>query len=125
MPFVRPATDVGGLSLALLDAMGAGLCGLTSDLGDHREAIEQVGFTFGRDCVSDLADRLQFLIAIRPCARLLKRRRNLLFATDYQWSRVAVQIERPYFEFRNDGLGQRPQPGSHAHRDFSQATIGG
>ena len=44
--FVLPS-DVGGLSLALLDAMGAGLGGLTSDLGDHREAIEQVGFTFG------------------------------------------------------------------------------
>jgi glycosyltransferase involved in cell wall biosynthesis len=46
MLFVLPS-DLEGLSLALLDAMGAGLCVLTSDVPENREAVEQAGFTFG------------------------------------------------------------------------------
>src|ERR1017187_5536048 len=57
MLFVLPS-DVEGLSLALLDAMGAGLCVLTSDVPENREAVEDAGFTFRRGDVSDLADRL-------------------------------------------------------------------
>src|SRR5437588_10534822 len=62
MMFVLPS-DLEGLSLALLDAMGAGLCVLSSDVAENREAIEDAGFTFRRGDVADLADRLRFLIA--------------------------------------------------------------
>jgi hypothetical protein len=34
------------LSLALLDATGAGLCLLTTDVGENREAVEDDGLTF-------------------------------------------------------------------------------
>ena len=37
-----------GLSLALLDAMGAGLCVLTSDVPENREVVDGAGFTFQR-----------------------------------------------------------------------------
>src|SRR5260370_39483025 len=47
MLFVLPS-DLEGLSLALLDAMGAGLCVLSSDVAENREAIEDAGFTFRR-----------------------------------------------------------------------------
>src|SRR5713226_6177548 len=67
MMFVLPS-DMEGLSLALLDAMGAGLCVLTSDVAENREAIEDAGFTFRRGNVEDLADRLRFLIA-NPAVR--------------------------------------------------------
>ena len=62
MIFVLPS-DLEGLSLALLDAMGAGLCVLTSDVPENREVVDGMGFTFQRGNVADLADRLQFLIA--------------------------------------------------------------
>src|SRR5205807_3032161 len=40
MVFVLPS-DVEGLSLALLDAMGAGLCVLTSNIPENRELVEE------------------------------------------------------------------------------------
>jgi len=58
MIFVLPS-DLEGLSLALLDAMGAGLCVLCSDVAENREAIDDAGFTFRRGDVPDLADRLR------------------------------------------------------------------
>ena len=66
MIFVLPS-DMEGLSLALLDAMGAGLCVLTTDVPENREAVEGAGFTFGD--AADLAQRLQFLIANPGCAK--------------------------------------------------------
>jgi glycosyltransferase involved in cell wall biosynthesis len=97
MIFVLPS-DLEGLSLALLDAMGAGLCVLASDVAENREAIEDAGFTFRRGDVVDLKDRLQFLIAnpaVREAAGRAARRR---VREQYQWSRIAEEVERVYFE---------------------------
>jgi glycosyltransferase involved in cell wall biosynthesis len=97
MIFVLPS-DLEGLSLALLDAMGAGLCVLTSDVPENREVVEGAGFTFQRGNVSDLADRLRFLIAspaLRDAAGKAARRR---IQEQYQWQKIAEDIERAYFE---------------------------
>jgi glycosyltransferase involved in cell wall biosynthesis len=97
MLFVLPS-DLEGLSLALLDAMGAGLCVLTSDVPENREAIEGAGFTFHRGDVSDLADRLHFLIAnpaVREAAGKAAKQR---IREQYQWSDISEEIERKYFE---------------------------
>jgi glycosyltransferase involved in cell wall biosynthesis len=97
MIFVLPS-DLEGLSLALLDAMGAGLCVLTSDVAENREAIEDAGFTFRRGDVSDLSDRLRFLIAnpaVREAAGAAAKQR---VREQYQWSHIAAEIERVYFE---------------------------
>jgi glycosyltransferase involved in cell wall biosynthesis len=101
MIFVLPS-DLEGLSLALLDAMGAGLCVLTSDVAENREAIEDAGFTFRRGDVSDLADRLRFLIAnpaVREAAGQAAKHRVREY---YQWSQIAVEIERVYLEMMRD-----------------------
>jgi glycosyltransferase involved in cell wall biosynthesis len=68
MIFVLPS-DLEGLSLALLDALGAGLCVLTSDVPENREVVDGAGFTFQRGNAADLADRLRFLIGNPICAR--------------------------------------------------------
>jgi glycosyltransferase involved in cell wall biosynthesis len=97
MLFVLPS-DLEGLSLALLDAMGAGLCVLSSDVAENREAVDDAGFTFRRGDVADLADRLRFLIAnpaVRGAAGQAAKRR---IREHYQWSQVANDIERVYFE---------------------------
>ncbi len=96
MVFVLPS-DLEGLSLALLDAMGAGLCVLTSDVPENREAVEAAGFTFKRGDVADMADRLQFLIA-NPAVREAAGRAALERVREhYQWSRVAEGVEHAYF----------------------------
>jgi glycosyltransferase involved in cell wall biosynthesis len=97
MIFVLPS-DLEGLSLALLDAMGAGLCVLTSDVPENREVVDGAGFTFQRGSASDLAERLRFLIAnpvVREAAGQAARRR---IEEQYQWQAVAREIEKAYFQ---------------------------
>jgi glycosyltransferase involved in cell wall biosynthesis len=97
MMFVLPS-DLEGLSLALLDAMGAGLCVLSSDVAENREAVAEAGFTFRRGDAADLADRLRFLIAnpaVREAAGQAAKRR---IREHYQWSQIAAAIEKVYLE---------------------------
>jgi glycosyltransferase involved in cell wall biosynthesis len=101
--FVLPS-DLEGLSLALLDAMGAGLCVLASDVAENREAVGDAGFTFRHGDVADLADRLRFLIAnpaVREAAGQAAKRR---IRDHYQWADIAVEIERVYSEM----MGREP-----------------
>ena len=97
MLFVLPS-DLEGLSLALLDAMGAGLCVLSSDVAENREAIEDAGFTFRRGDIDDLADRLQFLIANPAVREAAGKAAKLRVRSHYQWPAIASQIERVYLE---------------------------
>jgi len=114
MIFVLPS-DLEGLSLALLDAMGAGLCVLTSDVPENREAVAGAGFTFRRGDIADLAERLQFLIAnlaVREAAGLAARRR---IREHYQWSKISAEIEQVYLETTGKELneGTAKKPSSH------------
>jgi glycosyltransferase involved in cell wall biosynthesis len=97
MLFVLPS-DLEGLSLALLDAMGAGLCVLTSDVPENREAVEAAGFSFRRGDVSDLAERLRFLIANPAVRKAAGAAAKIRIREEYQWDSVAKQIEEVYFE---------------------------
>jgi glycosyltransferase involved in cell wall biosynthesis len=93
--FVLPS-DLEGLSLALLDAMGAGTCVLTSDIPENREVVEGVGFIFRAGDVADLARMLDLLITherIRTAAARLARDR---VRDRYQWPRIAQEIGAVY-----------------------------
>ncbi len=97
MIFVLPS-DLEGLSLALLDAMGAGVCVLASDVAENKEAVAEAGFTFRRGDAADLAKRLSFLIAnpaVREAAGQAAIRR---VREHYQWPKIAERVERLYFE---------------------------
>jgi glycosyltransferase involved in cell wall biosynthesis len=107
MVFVLPS-DLEGLSLALLDAMGAGLCVLSSDVAENLEAVDDAGFTFRRGDAADLADRLRFLIAnpvVREAAGQAAKRR---VRDHYQWTQIAAGIERIYFEMMGWNLAEAP-----------------
>jgi glycosyltransferase involved in cell wall biosynthesis len=97
MLFVLPS-DMEGLSLALLDAMGAGLCVLTSDVPENREAVDGAGFTFARGSAADLADRLRFLIANPSVREAAGKQAKKRVEEQYQWQTIAGQIERAYFD---------------------------
>jgi glycosyltransferase involved in cell wall biosynthesis len=97
MVFVLPS-DLEGLSLALLDAMGAGLCVLASDVPENREAMGDAGFTFRQGDANDLADRLRFLIAnptVRQAAGKMAKRR---VREHYLWQDIATEVEKAYFK---------------------------
>ena len=97
MIFVLPS-DMEGLSLALLDAMGASLCVLTSDVPENREVVEGAGFTFRQGSASDLAERLSFLIANPALRQAAGRTARKRIEDQYQWHKIAKDIERAYFE---------------------------
>ncbi|MGC1449522.1 MAG: glycosyltransferase family 4 protein [Candidatus Sulfotelmatobacter sp.] len=111
MVFVLPS-DLEGLSLALLDAMGAAVCALTSDVPENREAVDGAGFTFPRGSAADLADRLRFLIAnpeVRSAAASMAKRR---IAEHYQRQTIAEDIEKAHFQMMGwklvEALAKRP-----------------
>ena len=120
MIFVLPS-DMEGLSLALLDAMGAGLCVLTSDVPENREVVDGAGFTFQRGSSADLAERLRFLIAnpvVREAAGKAARRR---IEEQYQWQKIAADIEKAYFEV----MGWEPTPAPAKKPSVKAAAAGG
>jgi glycosyltransferase involved in cell wall biosynthesis len=86
------------LSLALLDAMGAGLCVLTSDVPENREVVDGAGFTFETGNATDLADRLRFLIANPAVREAAGKAAKGRIQDHYQWDRIASEIEKAYFE---------------------------
>jgi len=93
--FVLPS-DLEGLSLALLDAMAAGVCVLTSDVPENREVVEGAGFTFRAGDVEDLARMLELLLAherIRTAAARLAQDR---VRDQYQWPRITQEISAVY-----------------------------
>jgi glycosyltransferase involved in cell wall biosynthesis len=107
MIFVLPS-DLEGLSLALLDAMGAGLCVLCSDVEENREAIDGAGFTFRRGDAEDLAERLRFLIANPTVREAAGRAAEKRVREHYQWSEIAVATQDLYLEMLGWDLKEGP-----------------
>jgi glycosyltransferase involved in cell wall biosynthesis len=95
--FVLPS-DLEGLSLALLDAMGAGVCVLASDIPENREVVEGVGFTFRPGDVDDLERVLQRLISNPELRRRAARLGRERVRERYLWPDIACQIDRIYCE---------------------------
>jgi glycosyltransferase involved in cell wall biosynthesis len=95
MLFVLPS-DLEGLSLALLDAMAAGLCVLTSDVRENCEVVEGAGFTFRRGDVDDLERMLRALLADREVRETAGRCAQERIRECYLWPNIAAQIEDVY-----------------------------
>ena len=95
MLFVLPS-DVEGLSLALLDAMGAGVCVLTSDIPENLEVMRDVGFTFRRGDVRDLERMLRTLIANPQARQEAAEKARERVQEKYLWSSIARRTEEVY-----------------------------
>jgi glycosyltransferase involved in cell wall biosynthesis len=93
--FVLPS-DLEGLSLALLDAMAAGVCVLASDIPENRELVDGVGFTFRPGSAEDLANKLTLLIdnpGVRASAAQAALKR---IESQYLWDHVVNEVEKLY-----------------------------
>ena len=94
--FVLPS-EIEGLSLALLDAMAAGVCVLTSDIAENREVVEGTGFTFRSGDAADLERMLDVLVhnsELRSQAAIRERAR---IRGEYLWPEIARSIEAVYY----------------------------
>ncbi len=97
MLFVLPS-DLEGMSLALLDAMSAGVCALASDVPENRELVEGAGFTFAHGDVGELERMLRFLIdnpALRESKAKLGQSK---VCASYLWPQVADAVEEVYLD---------------------------
>jgi len=104
--FVLPS-ELEGLSLALLDAMAAGVCVLTSDIPENNEVVEGAGFTFRRGDEADLERMLDVLVhnpALRRQAANWGRER---IQGEYLWPAIARSIEQTYFRVLGWGPHER------------------
>ena len=104
--FVLPS-DLEGLSLALLDAMAAGVCVLASDIPENRELVDGVGFTFHTGNESDLARMLKLLWSDPEMRRQAGAAARDRIQESYLWPQITEAIERVYLQ----ALSKRPASG--------------
>jgi len=97
MLFVLPS-DVEGLSLALLDAMGAGVCVLASNIPENCEAVGDAGFTFERGNSQDLERMLRLLIHNRRMRHTAGQLAQQRVREHYLWTKISVAMEHMYAE---------------------------
>ena len=94
--FVLPS-EIEGLSLALLDAMAAGVCVLTSDIPENNEVVEGVGFTFNRGDRADLERMLDLLVHNPKLRRESAARGRERIQSQFLWPSIARLIEKAYY----------------------------
>jgi hypothetical protein len=95
--FVLPS-DIEGLSLALLDAMGAGVCVLTSDIPENKEVVAGVGFTVQHGDRLDLERMLDFLLRSPDLRREAGAKGQRRIQDGYLWPGIARSIEAVYYD---------------------------
>ena len=93
--FVLPS-DLEGLSLSLLEAMGAGLCVLASDTPENCEVIQDCGFTFRAGDADDLRRMLTLILADADLRDVFGQKALARVKHNYLWDQVAAQIEATY-----------------------------
>jgi len=108
--FVLPS-DLEGLSLALLDAMGAGVCVLTSDIPENREVVQDAGFTFRAGDVDDLARMLALLASDPETRAAAGRMEREIIRARYQWPQIARNIGAVYQDLVGEtGIAEEVRP---------------
>jgi glycosyltransferase involved in cell wall biosynthesis len=108
MLFVLPS-DLEGLSLALLDAMGAGVCVLTSDIPENIELVQNAGYTFRKGDVDDLRQMLQQLISDPKLRKELSCAAQSKIQESYLWPKIAQQIEDVYRNVVGKSITEKPE----------------
>ena len=93
--FVLPS-DLEGLSVAPLEAMGSGVCVLTSDIPENREVVEGAGFTFEHGDAVDLERMMRLLLSDSQVRIAAARRGQQRVRERYMWRSVADNVDRIY-----------------------------
>lgn len=102
-------SDLEGLSLALLDAMGAGVCVLASDVPENREVIEDTGFVFKCGDVPDLQRMLSLLLSDARLREIAGGSAQQRVRQNYLWGKVAKEIAAVYSDLMSPAMKQGPQ----------------
>jgi glycosyltransferase involved in cell wall biosynthesis len=119
--FVLPS-KLEGLSLALLDAMAAGVCVLTSDIPENNEVVEGAGFTFRSGDQADLERMLDLLMRNPEVRHQSATRERERIQGQYLWTQIARAIEKTYYDVLGWSADERVPAGSATSRAFREAA---
>ena len=114
--FVLPS-EMEGLSLALLDAMGAGVCVLASDIPENREVVDGVGYTFKHGDVVALEKMLKLLIGNSSLRESAVEKARERIQNQYLWPGITSQIEAVYLDVMGRPRAKRKPSTSMAEPD--------
>ncbi|NOZ25571.1 MAG: glycosyltransferase family 4 protein [Nitrospirae bacterium] len=93
--FVLPS-EMEGLPIVLLEAMGYGNCCLVSDIPENLDVIDDFGYKFRSRDVDDLTAKLRYLTGDGRAVETVKAgARNHVLST-YLWDRITDQFEALY-----------------------------
>lgn len=93
--YVLPS-DLEGMPLSLLEAMGYGNCCLISDIPECTEVVGDKGVVFRRGDIGDLQDKLQMLCDSREVVEKYKNVVSDFIYQKYNWNDVAKKTEELY-----------------------------
>lgn len=121
--FVLPS-DLEGASLALLDAMGAGLCVLASDTPENCELVGNAGYTFRKGDAEDLERMLTMLLSDARVRRAAGRAAQERVGKHYLWSKITADVNDLYLELAGSLLSSKKVtgvPGKSGSHDIPAA----
>ena len=95
--FVQPSRAE-GLSLALLEAMGAGLAPVVSDIKENTSVVRENGVIFRTGNVFDLMSKLEYLINRPAKVKAIGEKACQMVKENYDWDKIAAEIEAVYLE---------------------------
>src|SRR3989338_2572482 len=93
--FVLPS-EVEGLSVSLLEAMGYGKCAFVSGIPECREVIENCGVSFRSGDYLDLKNRLQYLIDNTQTVNEMGIRARKRISEYHNWEHIVNDFEALY-----------------------------
>jgi glycosyltransferase involved in cell wall biosynthesis len=120
--FVLPS-ELEGLSLALLDAMAAGVCVLTSDIPENREVVDGAGFTFRRGEQADLERMLDVLIHNPELRRQAGIRERERVQSQYLWPEIARSIASTYCKVLGWPASEDARDAASARSSVRSSTV--
>ena len=93
--FVQPSEDE-GLSISLLEALGAGTAALVSNIKENIEVVRDRKFQFKKTNTRDLKKRLEFLLEAPDFVKAEGRSMQNSVKTTYAWERLVKRYEELY-----------------------------
>jgi len=95
--FVQPS-EAEGLSIALLEAMSYGKAVLCSDIAPNLEATAGIGLSFRNKSISDLNQKLQYLLAQPEFVNQVGQKLQERALTEYNWQAITKRTNHLYQE---------------------------
>ena len=93
--FVQPSESE-GMSIALLEAMGYGLTPLVSDIKENMEVIGQDGYSFASKSVTELRDKLAYLISRNEEVQETGAKAKNRIEQEYSWDSIVLKTIETY-----------------------------